>query len=219
MERPRSIHAIALMASALALTACTEQAQQEVRQAVAEAKAEVEAATAENGTVAQAIEEDRRKLREENLPIGHGGIGPKAEITPQGEFLIDGKALPLTDAQREAVKRFRDETIEVADAGMAMGLGGAALAGQTIGSAVAGLLGKDISATSERLEAEATKMQEAGLSLCRKAKALGAAKDALAEVLPEFRPYAETMKVDATCGDDTAPEALTEAETTATTSA
>lgn len=208
-----------LLALGIAGTGCSEQARDQAKQAALEAQQQVEAATAENGTVAQAMEEARRKLREENLPIGREGVGPKAEITPQGEFLIDGKALPLTDAQTAAVKRFRDQTIDVADAGMAMGQGGAALASQAIGSAVGGLLGADTSATTARIEAEAEKMKDAGLALCRKAESLEAAKDALAEAVPEFRPYAETMTIDVNCApDEGAPEAPTPTEPDQTTS-
>lgn len=188
---------IATLAVALALasTACSEQ----VQQATTAAQQKIEQATEHGGTVAAAMDEARRKLHEENLRLGTEGAGPRAEITPQGDLLINGVALPMTDAQREAARGYREQVIGIADTGMAMGQDGMKLAGHAVSTAVAGIFGGKAEEAGARLEAEAEKMAAAGLVLCEQVKRLEAAQAHLAALVPEFAPYAKAIEVTADC--------------------
>lgn len=187
---------------ALASTACSEESRQaaaDAKQAVAEARQTLEAATGEGGTVALALDEARQKLHTENLTLGSAELGTKAEITPQGDLLINGIAVPLTDPQRDAVMVYRGKLLAVAESGMAMGEGGAKLAGQAVSQVVAGLFDGNVEQATARIEAEAQKMAVAGLALCEQAKGLQAAQTTLAALVPEFAPYAKAIDLQGDC--------------------
>ena len=49
-----------------------------------------------------ALREMREELAKENLSLGEGdGNAPKAEISPAGDLLIDGRKIAVDDAQRK----------------------------------------------------------------------------------------------------------------------
>ena len=194
MNTSRTASLALAAALAVAATGCAEQ----IEQATSAAQQKVEQATAAGGTVATAMEEARRKLHEENLALGTEG-GPRAEITPQGDLLINGIALPMTEPQREAARGYREQVIGLADAGMAMGQDGIQLAGQAAAGAVAGVLGVKVEDASARLEAEAARMAAAGLALCEQVKALEAAQASLVALVPEFAPFAKAIEINANC--------------------
>lgn len=195
MKRPVLARTLLVLALALAASGCSEQ----IGQAAEEARQSIAAATAEGSAALAAIDEARKKLHEGNLRIGAGGPGPVAEISPQGDLLIDGVPLPLSEAQRAAVQAYRTQLLAVTDAGMAIGQDGIALAGQAVTAAVAGVLGGTVAEAGARIEAEAQKMQAAGLALCDEMQGLALAQDQLALLLPEFRPYAQAIELDAHC--------------------
>src|SRR5690606_19971670 len=89
---------------------------------------------------AAAIAEAQRGLETENIRIGENsgftingrtfgtekpdGL-PRAEISPQGDFLIQGEVVPVTGAQRELLLEHRRQLVGLAHAGMAIGIKGA----------------------------------------------------------------------------------------------
>ena len=88
--------------------------------------------TAIGRSVEKAITEAREELRTKNISISdgvhinvnghefkHDDNLPKAEITPRGDLLIEGKPVPVTPAQRALLLEYRHEIIGVA-AGAAM---------------------------------------------------------------------------------------------------
>ena len=90
---------------------------------------------------------------------------------------------------------YRQQIIDVAEAGMSMGVQGADLAGK----AVSGVLGSVFSGKGEdfgkRMEAEGRKLEAQGRQLCMKLEPMRATQQRLAAALPEFKPYA-TMTAD-----------------------
>lgn len=201
MNRHRIARSAIVIALALASTACSEQ----VEQAAAEARQSIEAATAQAGAAADSIAAARQRLHEGNLSLG-GGELPKVEITPQGDWLVNGLPLPLTEAQRIAVLSFRSETLKAADAGMNLGQDGIALAGQAVSQAVAGLL-IGTEATTAAVTAEAQKIQASAQDLCQQVERLTAAQAQLAAILPEFAPYARPIAASIDCGEAATGEA------------
>lgn len=202
-----SRHALRALVVALALgcTACGEQ----VQQAKEEAKQRINESVGQVGeTVNQALDQAREKLKNENFSLGGGDQLPKAEVTPQGELLINGVAVPLSEAQRAAMLGYREQLIALADAGMNMGAEGAQLAGQAV-SQVAGLLDGKTEDARAKLEAEAQRMAAAGLKLCEQAKGLETAQTQLATLIPEFAPYVGAIRIDADCA--AAEQALSDA--------
>lgn len=198
---------------ALACTACgdqVQQAKQEARQRLDESVAKV------GDTVNQALGQAREKLQNENLTLGGGDRLPKAEVTPQGELLVNGVAVPLSEEQRNAMLAYREQLLALADAGMNLGAEGAQLAGQAV-SQVAGLLDGNVEEARAKLEAEAQRMAGAGLKLCEQAKGLEATQQQLAALIPEFAPYIGALRIDADC--EGAAQALNHAATAESASA
>ncbi len=169
--------------------------------------------------VEKAINEARAELRTNNISISDGfNINvnghkihrsdsdlPKAEITPQGDLLIEGKAVAATPAQRQQLLAYRGQIIGVAEAGMAIGAKGADIAGEAL-SGVVGVIfgGKDSEkAFEQRMEGQGKKIEAEAMKLCTQLPALFASQQALADSLPEFKPYARMTQDDIDdCGKD-----------------
>lgn len=202
MHRNQKLFRVLIVLLALACTACGEQ----VQQAKEEAKQRLDESVGKVGeTVNQALDQAREKLKNENFALGGGDQLPKAEVTPQGELLINGVAVPLSEAQRTAMLGYREQLIALADAGMNMGAEGAQLAGQAV-SQVAGLLDGKTEEAKAKLEAEAERMAAAGLKLCEQVQGLETAQKQLATLIPEFAPYVGALQINADC--DSAAKAL-----------
>lgn len=169
------------------------------------------AQTAIGRKVEQAMTEARRKLATENITlngkdggmlIGRHTIGshdpnlPKAEITPQGDFLVDGKAVTIDDAQRRLLLDYRGHIIAVASTGMSLGAKGADLGMRAAGEAVKGIFTGNADQVGQKIEAEAEKLKVEAMAICTELKPLLATQDALAASLPEFKPYAKMEQAD-----------------------
>lgn len=193
--------AVALLL-ALMSTACTEAANEgrqtagEATQAVADATAEV---AAEGGAMSQAFAEAREKMQTENLPLSGGENLPKAELTPQGDLLIEGVAVPMTAEQRAAALGFRSEILAVGEAGMMMGEKGVDIAGDALAMAAKGIFGGDTRANEAAIEAKGKAMEAEATALCKRVAALDAAQKRLAVLLPAFEPYSKAMDIKADC--------------------
>lgn len=203
-----------LLAALPALAACQREAP-----APAPAPAGSQAATdpapqtALGRTVAKAMEEARKELREGNLSlnadydvrvngkrIAHKTSDlPRAEITPGGELLVSGQAVAMDDAARAMAREYRTAMIAIAEAGMDIGVQGADLGIKAAGDAIGSLLRGDTEEMEKRVEAEARKIEASAMRLCDRLPALLSAQQALASAVPEFVPYA---KMDASDVED-----------------
>lgn len=185
--------------------------------------------------IQDALESASEKLATANIPVGvnshHGRNGfriggsgsgnqslPKAEITPQGDLLIEGKAVPVDEHQRELLLAHRANLVAVAQAGIAVGMQGAELGmqGAALGmkAATAALKGaisgkseefeQQMEAEGKRIEAEGERIRvEAERMICTRLPALLASQQALAAALPAFVPYATMDDSDVKdCGKD-----------------
>lgn len=169
-----------LVVPVLALAACTGGAEGEERR----------------GLIDAALDEARAGIRQElaneNMSLGKGSNGePRAEITPQGDLLIGGEAVPLDAGQRERVLAYRTELVAVAETGATLGLEGASLAKDAVGAALkASASGEDPATIEAGIQAKAEGMKASAQALCDRLPALHAAQQALAEAVPAFAPYA-----------------------------
>ena len=169
--------------------------------------------------VDKALAEARKELATQNISIsdgfninvnGHeihnkGENLPKAEITPQGDLLIEGKAVSITPAQRQDLLTYRARIIGIAEAGMAIGGKGADLAGEALGGVVGAIFGgkEGEKAFEQRMEAQGKKMEAEAMKLCTQLPGLLSSQQALAASLPEFKPYARMTQADIDdCGKD-----------------
>ena len=88
--------------------------------------------------IQDALDAASAKLATANIPVGvriHNGVRiddsgtalPKAEITPQGDLLVEGKAVAVDAAQRQLLLDHRANLVAIAQAGIAIGAQGADL--------------------------------------------------------------------------------------------
>lgn len=192
---------------ALAGTACGEQARDTAQKIADETRKGIAEATAPGGEVEKALAEARRKLHEGSLPLGRDGQRPKAELTPAGDLLIGGTAVPMTPVQREAALAYRAKVLEIADAGMVIGQQGAALGGEAAALAIESLFKGEAGEATAKIEAEAKKIESAARALCREVDGLEEAQTRFATLVPEFAPYAKSIDVHTDCDAPETPVA------------
>ena len=189
-------HAALLLLALSPLAANAGTVRGEVARDLADARAEVRADLAE----------ERAKLENENLSLRDGlrfGRGdredaaqrdalPEAEITANGDLIVDGKAVALDDGQRRQLRAYRGQVIALAKLGIDAGERAAMLAidatdvglFRLVFGAMTGSLERKVKATVVR------EIQPAVLQICRSLPALRDSQQALAGTVPEFRPYA-----------------------------
>ncbi len=210
MNTIRTRLAIALLGCLPLLAACN-------RQQHPPPPAGNEPTSALGGIVKKATDQARENLANNNISlsdqfhiningrsVGRSGGQPKAEITPQGDLLVENKAVAITPAQRQLLLQYRQHVIGLAEAGMDIGVQGADLGMKAAGEAIRGALGGNAAQGEQRVEAEAAKIEAAALRLCQQLPALLATQQALAATLPDFRPYARMDQSDIDeCIDET----------------
>ncbi|MBE2291065.1 MAG: hypothetical protein J0L89_09905 [Xanthomonadales bacterium] len=173
--------------------------QREISEEMAEARREVR----------QELAAARAELETENLDVGNslhfGKSGhsadretlPKAEITPRGDFLIDGKEVAIDAAQREQLLAYRRQVIGIARAGIDIGERSAQAAIDAVDRGLFSLMFSAMTGNLER-KLEKTIKQSIGpgvLQICRSLPSLLDSQQRLAASLPQFRPYA-TLEAD-----------------------
>ena len=155
------------------------------------------------GITEKAKAEIREEMATENLDIGKRTAGqPRAQLSPQGDLLIDGEAVPLDPAQRALLLEYRQQLAGIAEDGAAIGLEAAGLAGKAMKEAAAGLFSGDSDSIEDRMKAEAGKIEVAARALCDRLPLALDAQRRAADAIPEFRPYATMTQDDVEkCGD------------------
>ena len=132
----------------------------------------------------------RQKITENNLQIGSGSGLPKAELTPQGDLLIDGRKIAANANQHELLLKYRHVLESIAIEGVDVGMQGAQLAGNAVQEAVSGATSGNSDAAKAHIKAEAEQVKNSARDLCKKLPDLLSAQNELAAAMPEFKPYA-----------------------------
>jgi hypothetical protein len=123
---------------------------------------------------------------------------PRAEITAQGDFLIEGKAQTVDAGQRRQLLAYRGQVIGIAKTGIDLGQRSADAALEAIGdSSLVGLVFSAMTGSLERRVERVVKQEiEPGVrGICRQLPALMVSQQRLASSLAPFRPYA-TLEAD-----------------------
>jgi hypothetical protein len=213
MNMIRTTTLMAMFAAVPLAGACSQQKPATTDDSVQVATAEVrEARTIIGKTVEKEIAKARKELHEGNIAIGGKGVDvsingkhyagdaedgrPRAEITPKGELLVDGKAVATSPAQRAMLLEYRGQVIGVAEAGMAIGSKAADLAGSAIKESLGAIFSGDTDAVEKRVEAQALKIKDEAKVLCGRLPAMLATQQRLAASLPAFKPYATMTRDD-----------------------
>ena len=115
---------------------------------------------------------------------------PNAEITATGDLSIGGKAVAVNASQRTLLQSYHREMNAMTADGIAIGKQGAALAGKAVTEAIKGAINGKTDDVESKVEAEAKKIEQQAMQLCKRLVTIKASQDALATSLPEFKPYA-----------------------------
>ncbi|AKC87791.1 hypothetical protein [Pseudoxanthomonas suwonensis] len=166
------------------------EARKEVRQELAAARTKLET---ENLEVGQSLRFGKSGKRADNdrEPL------PRAEITPRGDFLIEGKPVAVDDRQRRDLLAYRGQVIDIAKAGIDIGERSAQLALDTVDRGLFSLVFSAMTGSLERrLEKTIKETVEPGVrQICHSLPALLDTQQRLAASLPQFQPYA-TLQAD-----------------------
>src|SRR5690606_7280794 len=117
---------------------------------------------------------------------------PRAEITPDGDFLVEGEIQPIDAHQRRQLLAYRGKVIGIALTGIEIGEKSAeaaldAVQGSWLGLAFRAMTGT-LDSSIERMVRK--HVQPAVVAICRQLPELMQAQQELATSLPQFRPYA-----------------------------
>lgn len=116
--------------------------------------------------------------------------GPPAEISPAGEFTIDGRRIAVSEKDRILFGRYNQSMHRIVAEAKDIGLEGASLGLSALGQALAAIFTGDGEAVERKMKAKAEPLKERGRELCREVKGLQRIQHDLAADVPEFRPYA-----------------------------
>ena len=166
----------------LPLAACTDQGN-DATKAVSDTGSSI------GRSVQEATDNARKEMATGNFKVSVGGL-PAAEISPEGDLLIDGKDVPTTPAQRAQLLEYRRQVEGMALAGMDIGVSGANLGVKAAGEALKGVFSGNTDGIEKRIDEEAGKLKAQAQALCEKLPAMMATQQALAASLPAFAPYA-----------------------------
>lgn len=169
------------------------EARREVRIDLAKAKRELETKNLRvDNSLQFGGEKKSRKARQGKATL------PPAEITPQGDLLIDGKRQVINAQQRRQLLAYRGQVIDVAKLGIDIGQRSADAALDAVGNGSwAGLMFGAMTGSLERRMERMVKQQiePQVRNICRQLPALRNSQQQLASSLPQFRPYA-TLEAD-----------------------
>lgn len=116
----------------------------------------------------------------------------RAEITPAGDLLIDGKAQEIDADQRQQLLAYRGQVVAVALSGIETGQVAAEAALDAVDGSWIGLVFGAMTGSLERRVERVVKQQvePTVLAICRQLPELMESQQQLASSLPQFRPYA-----------------------------
>jgi hypothetical protein len=159
--------------------------------------------TALGRTLGKVAEKVRTKLENQNITLSSSNAEAKAEITPQGDLLIDGKKVTTDEAQRALLLEYRADVIAVATAGTDIGMKGADFGLRTAGKALRGVFSGNGDQVEAEIEADAREFEAQARKICEHLAPMLETQKRLAAQLPEFRPYATMDQSDIDdCLDD-----------------
>jgi hypothetical protein len=123
---------------------------------------------------------------------------PTAQITPKGDFLIDGKAIAINAQQRQQLLDYRGQVIELAKVGIDGGEQAAMAALDATDVSLFSLIVGGLSGSLERRVEASVKQHVEPLvrQICRRLPQVLESQQKLAANLPQFQPYANLERDD-----------------------
>jgi hypothetical protein len=130
----------------------------------------------------------------------HADGAPDAIVSADGEFRVAGAAVAVTPDQRQLVSAYFAAVVALRKDAIATGQAGLATAGVALGSVIAGLASGDTDKIDKDVDAQAAKIEAAAAMVCKDVSVVRSRQAALADRLPEFRPYALIDATGTRCG-------------------
>lgn len=218
-----NVIAIAIVASLLLppLTACSQSSDSDSNSGTAQAMKEVQQQTSPSiigAEVQKGINKAKQELLTQDIDVGNVHINdngghdsddnklPKAVITPQGNLVIAGTPVDATPEQHVMLVNYRQQIIDIAEAGMDIGASGAALGASAAKQAIWGAFtGKDDKEIEASIKPQTDQIEAAAKRLCQRLPDMLASQQKLAAAMPAFKPYATMTQKDVDdCGKDIA---------------
>jgi hypothetical protein len=147
-------------------------------------------------TLGKVAAQVRSKLESQNIKLESADERGKAEITPQGDLIVEGSQVAVDAAQRKLLLQYRASIIDIAAAGTDIGMQGADFGMRTAGKALRGVLSGNSDQVDEEIEADARKFEAHARRICDHFPALLEAQQQLVAQLPQFAPYAKMEQSD-----------------------
>ncbi|MGN7725040.1 hypothetical protein ACTJIL_04340 [Luteimonas sp. 22616] len=189
-------HVIALLACLLLAGGCQRQQATDTHASAGDDASQDASPSAISRVVAKAMDRAREQMATRNLTISDDNGGTKAEITPQGDLLVGGDKVEVTDQQRALLVEYRSDVIAIATAGADIGAQGADFGLRTAGKALRGALSGNGDQVEAEIEAEARKFEAHARKICDRLPPLFDTQQQLAAQLSAFKPYATMTQSD-----------------------
>lgn len=138
----------------------------------------------------------RAEMESQNITLKSVDEHGKAEITPQGDLIVEGETITINDAQRKLLLQYRAGIIDIATAGADIGMRGADFGMRVAGKALRGVLSGNSDQVDQEIEAEAREFEAQARQICVHLPPLLDAQQQLVAQLPQFAPYAKIEQSD-----------------------
>ena len=193
---------IALLAALLPLGAQASETSTEIKREMASARQEIRAEMAK-----ARVELDSENLSlDKGLHFGKNGKRksadedslPTAQITPNGDFLINDKTVAIDARQRRQLLDYRGQVIELAKVGIEGGEKAAMAALDATDVSLFSLIVGGLSGSLERRVEASVKQHVEPLvrKICQRLPRVLESQQQLAASLPQFKPYASLERQD-----------------------
>ncbi|MDR0182285.1 hypothetical protein [Lysobacter arvi] len=194
---PRFFALTALLSGTMLLSACgANPSASSPAASSAQQKAE-ETRSGISGAVQNALAEAKKEIVEGNISVHHGKGGTRVEISPKGDLIIDGQPVAATPQQRALLLDYRSHAIQVATAGVDIGMHSADLATQAVAASLKSVFTGGSEDDIERtVQAQTSGIEKAAMALCDALPGMMESQDRLAAAMPEFKPYATMTQSD-----------------------
>jgi len=143
----------------------------------------------DDSLLAAAINIGSLRLSNDAVTIRRDGE-PDARVLGDGSLLIDGKEVPVTEAQRAHLREYHGAGMLLREHAKETGIAGAKVGVAAVGAVIDGLMKGDPDSIGPKVEAEADKVKQVAGKLCEDIAVMRKAQDALVVDLEAFRPYA-----------------------------
>ena len=192
----RLVALTAVLSGATLLSACGANPSASSSAQNAQKKAE-ETTGGISGAVQKALTEAKKEIAEGNISVHHGTGGTRVEISPKGDLIIDGQPVAATPQQRALLLDYRSRAVEVATAGVNIGMHSADLATHAVTESLKSVFTGGSDEDIERnVQAQASKIESAAMALCDALPGMMESQNRLAAAMPEFKPYANMTQSD-----------------------